>query len=305
MKESCLMYSQSNGGPKGISQLTTVAIMFFMVIGLNSTLTCQTEVDSFDLWFAYNLGDWYAFGDLHSQGAELQDVRPRCDLSVLASDRIAIIDSVSCPCLQSRYLLILLGYDESNRTSSLLRWIVQDKITFRRTLFENSAQLEQYVRNDYWRESVTDSVGARHCAVALATLLSPVLPQFFPERRGQLLPIFGAIWGRSLWSEVLVNNELAETIGSAAIFGADVDKIGRFAEELPFPVAVNDTADSLAGSVYSVCRNVNTYSTRFLSWSPRRSAFLIWNIDLSADSIEKWHWDEISLPTAGVTCGYW
>lgn len=280
-------------------------LLLFAIALCPDTGNCQNEFTAKRLHSIYGFGDWFAFGEISSQGQQLKDILKSCDPTQFATSPVGIIDSVDCSCLKSKYFLVVLAGRDYVRSSPILRWTLRDQGAGDRKTFSNSARLEEYILKDFQSGSVTDSASARNCSIALATLMSPFLPLYFPERQEQLLPIFGAIWGLSLWEEVLINNNLVEIIGSAAISGEMLDSIARFEKELPFQSSENELIDSLAGATYLVDKVADSYRSEFVTWSPRRSTFSKWTIVISNESIEEVHWEEIKLPKAGVSCGLW
>lgn len=281
--------------------MTMLMVLFGCELG-----QCQDRLRARDLRFGYNVGGWYAFGKMQLQHPVLENLSHTCGLAIIDTSRIGVIDSVRCNYLRSTYFLTVVVSRRDGNTDPFLFWTAVDQSHGGRFIqFGNADELVRYLKADFVPGSVSDSSSALDCAIAIATLASPVLPIFFPTAKGQLPCLYGAIWDRQLWEEVLVSDSMCELIGSAAISGSKLESICRVGGEFPYGGLEDEVADSLSSAVFSIRADDFTFTVSFMTWSPRRGTYLSWRVAITSSAIESISWNDLKLLTAGLECGSW
>jgi len=242
--------------------------------------------DPVQLRLSYGFGNWYGFKQIRDTGVpDLLLETDGCGFSEEALARLSVVDVISCECLESKYYLVVVNEDEAGSTGRIFRWIAYEPTAEQSCEFDNSLDLEDYVKDDYTEVLNGDSAIALNCVEAVITILSPNLPVFFLEECGDLTKLTSAINGHRLWEKVAVDDPICLIVGSAKCSGASMRRLMEFADSTDSLTAWQRECDSLACSPIPDNRECAGQCFTRVTWSPSEGMLIRWRVAVDANGL--------------------
>lgn len=268
--------------------MTKARLIWFIVlmcVWIGGEVVGETN-DPSQLRRSYKFGCWYGFKEIRGTGLpELLLIANACQSSEAAVARLSVVDVISCDCLRSKYYLVVVDEDETGSTRRIYRWIAYDPTAEKSYEFDNSLDLEDYVKDDYTEVANGDSATALNCVEAVITILSPNLPVFFLEECGDLTKLTSAINGHRLWEKVAVDDPLHLIVGSAKCSGASMRRLMEFADSTDSLTAWQRECDSLACSPIPDNRECAGQCFTRVTWSPSEGMLIRWRVSVDANGL--------------------